>query len=46
MAEAYKDVRALEILQEKDKGKWLLEMKREEQKAADELNGQRHLKET
>ncbi|MEE2755919.1 MAG: flagellar export protein FliJ [Myxococcota bacterium] len=46
VAEAYKDVRALEILQEKDKGKWLLEMKREEQKAADELNGQRHLKET
>ena len=42
VADAYKDVRALEILEEKDRKKWRLEMKRDEQKIADDLSGQRH----
>ena len=42
VAEAYRDVRALETLEEKDRKKWELEAKREEQKITDDRNGQRH----
>jgi len=42
VAQAYRDVRALEILEEKDRAAWLLEFKREEQKMADDRNSQRH----
>ena len=46
VADAYKDVRALEILEEKDRKKWRIEMKRDEQKIADDLSGQRHSNES
>ena len=42
LAEAYRDVRALEVLEERDRTTWALEMKREEQKLSDDSTAQRH----
>ena len=42
LAEAYRDVRALEVLEERDRDAWRLEMKREEQKLTDDGTSQRH----
>jgi flagellar export protein FliJ len=42
VAEAYRAVRALEIIKENDREKWLLEFKREEQKMSDDRNSQRY----
>ena len=42
VAEAYREVRALEILEERDRKAWLEENKREEQKLVDDRNSQRH----
>jgi len=42
LAEAYRDVRALEVLEERDRATWALEMKREEQKISDDSTAQRH----
>ena len=42
VAEAFRDVRALEILEEKDREAWQLETRREEQKENDDFSAQRH----
>ena len=41
VAEAYRDVRALEVLEEKDKAIWREETRREEQKETDDFGSQR-----
>ncbi len=42
VSEAHREVKAMEILEERDREEWLLEMKREEQKLNDDLIGSRH----
>ena len=42
VSEAHRGVRALEILEERDREAWVLETKREEQKINDDLIGSRH----
>lgn len=42
VTEAYRDVRALEVLEEKDKAIWREETRREEQKENDDFGSQRH----
>ena len=42
VSEAHREVKAMEILEERDREEWLLEMKREEQKINDDLIGSRH----
>ena len=42
VAEAFRDVRALEILEEKDLEAWRLESRRDEQKENDDFSAQRH----
>ena len=41
VAEAYREVRALEVLEERDRLEWIEETRREEQKENDEHNSQR-----
>ena len=41
VAEAYREVRALEVLEERDRVEWIEETRREEQKENDEHNSQR-----
>ncbi|MEE2787646.1 MAG: flagellar export protein FliJ [Myxococcota bacterium] len=42
VAEAFRDVRALEILEEKDREHWKVETRRDEQKESDDFGAQRH----
>lgn len=41
VSEAHKDVRAMELLEEKEKAAWLLDMKRAEQKELDEYGSRK-----
>jgi len=42
VSEAHREVKALEIIEERDREAWVLENKREEQKINDDLIGSRH----